>query len=80
MLMSEDEPQLVQRGTGEAEVGGDVGGAVEEGAGRGRVVKYFVVEGEEEDGGGGDVVAHSRDPLKLLHFSISSHMHTAPAP
>jgi hypothetical protein len=81
--MREDEPQPEQGGTGDAEVGGDVGGAVEEGAGLGKVVKYCVVEGEEEDGGGGDVVAHSRDPLKLLHCSfdmLSSHMHTAPAP
>ena len=41
------------------------------------------VGGDVEDGGGGDVVAHSRDPLKLLHCSfdmLSSHMHTAPAP
>jgi hypothetical protein len=38
------------------------------------------VGGDVEDGGGGDVVAHSRDPLKLLHRSLSSHMHTVPAP
>ena len=37
-------------------------------------------ENAKEESDDGDVVAHSRDPLKLLHFSISSHMHTAPAP